>query len=177
MKQFDAQQPIVDKLIADRHKATANAFADIRTEFTKTYNGFFTEISGYYQKVGKAELRAISDQLDSRIESLKDPKPLVDWDPSPRHEIALRIEVGAKVKRINHTCEDLMLLMPSKIALIVHSCDIDLLEDFTAAINEWVTMNREPWHKKFAELDAFMHRLLILDTKMLELKKVIKSHH
>jgi len=169
-------QPIADDLIARGHKATANAFNDIRTEFSEKQYDFVNGTLCNYKNAENAELRMMIAQIDERIRSLKNAKPAADWDANPRHELALRAEIGIKVRRIYNLADDINHMMPSKMGSIVVARDFDILEDFVEIMRMCAALTHEPRIKHFAELNAFMSRLLSLDTRMHELKRILREH-
>ena len=159
------------------HTATANVFFDRRKALIAEHEEFIASMLRTYDRNDKRVIETTITLLEEHNAALRTAQPLLGWENSPRHELALRGEIGAKVKRINSMREDLTHMMPSRLSLLINAHNIEVLEEFASTMKKWSLIEHEPRLKHFHELEQFMQSLLQLDRRMHDLKRMLKDMH
>lgn len=174
----DKQKPVSEDLRVHGHKATANGFCDRRHAFTERHSAIATVASRTLQHGDATALKnALLELSDHHEHYLKKVNPLEGWDISPRYELALRAEIGIKVRRINTLREDILHMLPSRITAIIATHDVSLLEELLTVMKDSISMDHAPRITRFDKLHEFMNNLLSLDTRLHDLRRALKDVH
>ena len=96
------------------------------------------------------------------------------WDSSPRQEVALRAEIELMMKRVCTLNEDIKILMPGKIVLLM-TTRVEAFKELAALEEEFMIIQHTPRNESFPELRTFMEKLLNIDARMHNMRRTLKD--